>query len=99
MRDKVEPDRAVDYFRKAWDLRTAVSTTERILFAKALYGLGLALHDRSWIERDAHHKRIGPLTHAARDEFSEFLSQVHAAGNAQSYPFPEHLRRAEGVLA
>lgn len=94
-RDRTEFDRAVGYFQKAWELRTDVPKADRIVFAKALYGWGLALHDRSWIERDAHQRRIDTLTHAAQGKFSEFLTQVRAADGGQSYPFPEHLRRAE----
>ncbi len=98
--DKTELDRTVDDFRKAWDLRTAVPLTEKTLFAKALYGWVLALHNRSLIELDAHHKRIGPPTHTAQDKFSEFPSQVHAAGNANPTSFPnicDEPRRTCGI--
>src|SRR5713226_629638 len=85
--DRKEFDRAVQYFRKAWGLRAMANTFDRVVFPKALYGWGLALHDRSWIDRDAMHKRKLEYVRAAQDKFSEFLKEVQNGGNA-GYPYP-----------
>jgi hypothetical protein len=95
--DRKEIDRAVQYFRKAWGLRAMAPPPDRVVFAKALYGWGLALHDRSWIDRDAAHKRKLGNVRAAQDKFSEFLKEVQNGGNA-AYPYPQHLRQAEAYL-
>ncbi|SRR5712692_6034283 len=95
--DRKEFDRAVQYFRKAWGLRAMANTFDRVVFAKALYGWGLALHDRSWIDRDAMHKRKLEYVRAAQDKFSEFLKEVQNGGNA-GYPYPQHLRQAEAYV-
>lgn len=96
--DRKEFDRAVGYFRKAWGLQQLASASGRVVFAKALYGWGLALHDRSWIERDASHQRKPQYVRAAQDKFSEFLREVQSSGNAAAYPYPRHLKQAEAYV-
>lgn len=96
--DRTEIERAFAYFRKAWELRTLAGPTDQVVFAKALYGWGLALHDRSWIERGASNRRNPALVKAAQDKFSEFLTAIRAGENPQAYPYPQHVRRAEAYL-
>jgi len=96
--NRAEIERAVGYFRKAWGLRMLEAPADRVTFAKALYGWGLALHDRSWIERGAAKQRNPALVKAAQDKFSEFLNEVRASGNPQAYPYPQHLRQAEAYV-
>ncbi len=96
--DRKEIDRAIGDFRKAWGLRTAAGTTDKVIFAKALYGWGLALHDRSWIDRDASRQRKPAYVRAAQEKFSEFLREVQNSGNAVAYPYPQHLRQAEAYV-
>jgi hypothetical protein len=96
--DRKEFDRAVASFQKAWGLRDEANPQERVVFAKALYGWGLALHDRSWIERDASHLRRPGYVRAAQEKFSEFLKEVQNSGAIAVYPYPQHLRQAEAYL-
>jgi hypothetical protein len=93
-----EFDRAVEEFRKAWGLRQLAAVSDKVVFGKALYGWGLALHDRSWIERDIAHQRKPEYVRAAQDKFSEFLNEVQNSGNAGGYPYPVHLKRAEAYV-
>jgi len=95
--DRKEFDRAVQSFRKAWGLRAMANASDKVIFAKALYGWGLALHDRSWIERDTSHKRKLEYVRAAQDKFSEFLREVQNGGNT-AYPYQQHLRQAEAYV-
>ena len=96
--DQGEFDRAVNYFRKAWELQAKANAADRVVFAKALYGWGLALHDRSWIDRDVSHQRKPANVKAAQDKFSEFLTAVQNSGQPSAYPYPQQIRRAEAYL-
>jgi len=86
-------------FQKAWGLRTAARPTDQVTFAKALFGWGLALHDRSWIERGPSKQRSAAYVKAARDKFAEFLAAVRTSPNPQAYAYPQHLRQAQAYLA
>lgn len=97
-KDRKEFDRAVEYFHKAWGLRQFASPPDQVLFAKALYGWGLALHDRSWVDRNSSGQRRPEHVRAAQDKFSEFLKEVRSGGNPASYPYPQHLRQAEAYV-
>jgi len=94
-KDQKEFGRAVEDFRKAWGLRARARPSDKVFFAKALYGWGLALHDRSWIERGPSQQRKSEYVRSAQDKFSEFIREVQNSGNAAAYPYPQHLRQAE----
>jgi hypothetical protein len=96
--DRKEFDRAVASFQKAWGLRDEANPPERVVFAKALYGWALTLHDRSWIDRDASNQRRPEYVRAAQEKFSEFLKEVQSGGEIAAYPYPQHLRQAEAYL-
>jgi hypothetical protein len=105
--DRKEFDRAVADFAKAWGLRQFAKAPDRVIFAKALYGWGLALHDRSWIDRDATHQRRADYVRAAQNKFSEFLKEVQGSGNAKevqgsanaaAYPYQNHIRQAQAYV-
>jgi hypothetical protein len=85
-------------FTEAWDLARGVPSSDRVFFAKALYGWGLALHDRSWIQLDENHRRDSELVKQAQAKFQQFLTEVQKSGNPTSYPYPEHLKRAKQYL-
>jgi len=97
--DKNEFAAAVKDFQKAWGLRTAARPTDQVTFAKALFGWGLALHDRSWIERGPSKQRSAAYVKAARGKFAEFLAAVRTSPNPQAYAYPQHLRQAQAYLA
>lgn len=95
--DRPRLQKAIDAFAKAWSLRDLSSPKDRIVYPKALYGWGLALHDRSWIERKDG-RRDPVLIKAAQQKFLEFLHEVEAAGDRKTYPYPDHLRRASAYI-
>jgi hypothetical protein len=89
--------RSVKAFSKAWQRHESASPSETILFAKALYGWGLVLHDRSWIERGAGQKRNPQLVRQAQDMFRRFLDVLGPEG-VERYPYPEHVRQARAYI-
>ena len=98
VKDKQHLDKAIALFRKAWDLRARADLLERVQFSKALYGWGLALHDKSWIDRKADGGRNSNYVKAAQDKFKEFLASVRNDKNSKSYQYPQHLYQAEKYI-
>lgn len=85
---------AFEAFSKGWTLKNLARLEDRVLFPKALYGWGLALHDRSWIE--GNRGRNPAFVKAAQDKFAEFLREVRS-GDRKAYPWPRHNQAGRGV--
>ena len=96
--DRPRVNKAIEAFAKGWNLRSLSSAKDRIVYPKALYGWGLALHDRSWIERRQDKSRDPVLVKAAQDKFAEFLREVDAAGGRKAYPIPGQLTKASAYI-
>jgi hypothetical protein len=89
---------AVKYFQDAWGLHTLAVPDDQVYFTKALYGWGIALHDRSMIERSRGEERQPEMINAAQDKFQEFLRAYEHAPNKNKYPYPEHESCARAYL-
>jgi hypothetical protein len=95
--DRQRLDKAILAFDRAWALREYANPADRAQFAKALYGWGLALHARSWIERKAGGARDELLVRAAQDKFTQFIQEA-TRPNTGAYPLPVHIKQAEGYI-
>jgi hypothetical protein len=96
--DKQHLDRAISIFRKAWNLRKRAVESDRVQFSRALYGWGVALHDKSWIDRKNDGQQYASYVKSAQDKFREFLSSVRSDKNSKLYQYPEHLSQAERYI-
>jgi len=101
-------EKAVGAFKKSWDRRTLAADYHLNEFPKALFGWGLALHDRSVVEHAKGQPRNPAFVKAAQDKFAEFLREETAtqeylkkrlpAGQVKRYPYPDHLAKASAYL-
>jgi hypothetical protein len=98
VKDRGQFDVALQDFRKAWGLRALANPRDQVVFALALYGWGLAMHDRSWIERNTANQRRPDYIRAAQDKFAEFLREVDKSGNSAAYPYPQHIQQARAYV-
>ena len=96
--DRARIDKSIKAFAQAWDLRSLAEPKDRLIYAKALYGWGLALHDRSRIERRNDNIRDPALVKSAQAKFQEFLQAVQGNDEAR-YPYPEQISHAKAYIA
>jgi hypothetical protein len=89
---------AIKAFQKGWELSAMAPPEQRVVYAKCLYGWGLALHSQSWLERDPNNQRKEELVTSAQEKFGQFVKVVNDSADPTEYPYPEHLTRAKAYI-
>jgi hypothetical protein len=85
---------AVTDFETAYLLERNAKPEARVFSAKALFGWGLALHERSWLQLRGDNKRYPQFVADAQAKFQQFLNAVQESGRPNLYPYPAHLQKA-----
>ncbi|WP_287128263.1 HEAT repeat domain-containing protein [Candidatus Cyanaurora vandensis] len=90
-RDEQQIQASLQAFARGWQLRSEAKPESQYIFAKALYGHGLALHDQSVIAKSPASSK------AAQAKFREFIGFLTQVGQNR-YPYPHHLTQAKNYI-